>query len=217
MTMSQETQVKAETVDGVVRLSFEESIYTKDAVFGAAYVLLDRAFVHVDRFEGRLLVAVRPKPGVSIAADAIAGEFENEALAQTWRREIIHENRAVIENITSRALSGAAGPPGLDDLLDASLGDLGDAFDDPLGIAVSWEEKYGKKGDAEAPAQAQPGGDKPADTAPEASKPADTAPEASKPADTAPEASKPTDAAPQEDKPADGQPPVQAQGQGPTS
>lgn len=145
--MSQDPQIQAELSEGSVRLSFEEDIYPKDVVFGAAYVLLDRAFVHVDRKDGRLIVAVRPKPGVTIDARSVAGEFENEALAQAWRREILNENRALIESVTMRAFGGAAGPPGLDDLLDASLGDVGDAFDDPLGIAMSWEEKYGKKGE----------------------------------------------------------------------
>jgi hypothetical protein len=32
-------------------LSFEESLYPKDAVFGAAYALLDRCFVHLERRE----------------------------------------------------------------------------------------------------------------------------------------------------------------------
>lgn len=157
--MTQESQVRAEAVDGTVTLSFEESIYPKDAVFGAAYVLLDRAFVHVDRKEGRLLVSVRPKPGIGLDASLVAGEFENEALAQAWRREILSENRALIEGVTTRALGGAAGPPGLDDLLDASVGELGDAFDDPLGIAVSWEEKYGKgQGQGEASGAVESGG-----------------------------------------------------------
>jgi hypothetical protein len=93
-----------------------------------------------------LLVRLRVKPGVEVAFERLVGEFESEALAQSWRREIIKENQALIEGVTARALAGAAGPPGLDDLLDEDLGDLGDAFDDPLGIAVSWEEKYGKGG-----------------------------------------------------------------------
>ena len=150
--MSEQVQVTSQTQDGVVRLSFDETIYPRDAVFGAAYVLIDRAFVHLDHEAGKLIVSVRPKPGAALDAAAIAGEFENEALAQAWRREIIQENRALIEDISARAVGGAAGAPGLDDLLDASMGDLGDAFDDPLGIAVSWEEKYGKKG-PEASAQ----------------------------------------------------------------
>ena len=55
----------------------------------------------------------------------------------------------VSEMITSRALSGAAGPPGLDELLATEIGDAG-AFEDPLGIAMSWEEKYTKKKSAAA-------------------------------------------------------------------
>jgi His-Xaa-Ser system protein HxsD len=149
--MNEDHQVTAEeTAEGVV-LSFEESIYPKDAVFGAAYTLLDRCFVHIDRDGTHLKVRLRVKPGLSVQTDQLAGEFESEALAQAWRREIIRENQALIEGMTTRAVGGAAGPPGLDDLLDEDLGDLGDAFDDPLGIAVSWEEKYGK-GEAEASA-----------------------------------------------------------------
>ena len=49
-----------------------------------------------------------------------------------------------MESITARALAGAAGPPGLDELLAADIGDA-TAFEDPLGIAMSWEEKYLKK------------------------------------------------------------------------
>jgi len=153
--MSDQVQVTSQAQDGVIRLSFDETIYPRDAVFGAAYVLLDRAFVHLDHEAGKLIVSVRPKPGAALEASAVAGELENAALAQTWRREIIQENRALIESTTARALNGAGGAPGLDDLLDASLGDLGDAFDDPLGIAVSWEEKYGKKSPEAAAAESQ--------------------------------------------------------------
>jgi hypothetical protein len=42
------------------------------------------------------------------------------------------------------AIYGAAGPPGLDDLLAMDIGEES-AFEDPLGIAMSWEEKYTKK------------------------------------------------------------------------
>ena len=142
--MNENRQVTAEeTQEGVV-LSFEESIYPKDAVFGAAYALLDRCFVHIDRDGTKLSVRLRAKPGEKLSADQLAGEFESEALAQAWRREIIRENQSLIDGLSARASVGAAGPPGLDDLLEEDLGDLGDAFDDPLGIAVSWEEKYGK-------------------------------------------------------------------------
>ena len=86
---------------------------------------------------------MRAKSGAADTA-ALAGEFQNELLGQAWRRQIVDENRAFIESITTRALGGAAGPPGLDELLAMDIGEAS-AFDDPLGIAMSWEEKYKKK------------------------------------------------------------------------
>ncbi len=44
--------------------------------------------------------------------------------------------------MTRTAFSGAAGPPSLDDLDDSDFSE--EPFHDPLGIAESWEEKYGK-------------------------------------------------------------------------
>ena len=120
--MNENRQVTAEeTQEGVV-LSFEESIYPKDAVFGAAYALLDRCFVHIDRDGTKLSVRLRAKPGEKLSADLLAGEFESEALAQAWRREIIRENQSLIDGLSARASVGAAGPPGLDDLLEEDLG-----------------------------------------------------------------------------------------------
>ena len=42
-----------------------------------------------------------------------------------------------------QAIAGAMGEPSLDDLAAFDFSD--EAFDDPLGIAQSWEEKHGKK------------------------------------------------------------------------
>ena len=129
-----------------VHLKLPLALYPADALLGAAYVLLDRCFVHLDEPEtGRATVTLRAKPGA--ASTDVAGEFLNEALAQSWRRAILADNRASIEMISARAVSGAAGPPGLDDLLAMETSDQS-AFDDPLGIAMSWEDKYKKKSEA---------------------------------------------------------------------
>ena len=95
---------------------------------------------------------LKAKSGDSAAR--CAGELENEALAQAYRRRIAQSNRALIESITARAMAGAAGPPGLDDLLAMDIG-AETAFDDPLGIAMSWEEKYTKKKADKAAAAAE--------------------------------------------------------------
>lgn len=144
------SDIKVILGEGSVELEFEEGLYPKDAIYGAAYVFIDRCYVHLDRAsDKRIKVTLQAKSG---AADspALAGEFQNELLGQTWRRLIVEENRQLMESITARALGGAAGPPGLDELLAMDIGDES-AFEDPLGIAMSWEEKYAKKKDAPKP------------------------------------------------------------------
>lgn len=130
--------------EGSVELDLDESLYPKDAIYGSAYVFIDRCYVHLDRVgDGRIRVTLRAKaPGAD--TKAMSGEFENELLGQAWRRQIVEENRALIEAVTATAIAGAAGPPGLDDLLDMDISEES-AFEDPLGIAMSWEEKYAKK------------------------------------------------------------------------
>ena len=143
------SDIKTTLGEGAIELEFDEGLYPKDAVYGAAYVFIDRCYVHLDRAgDRRIVVTLRAKKNTALGADTTrlwAGEFENELLAQAWRRMIIELNRPFIESLTARALSGAAGPPGLDELLAMDIGES-TAFDDPLGIAMSWEEKYKKKG-----------------------------------------------------------------------
>ncbi|MCL2450360.1 MAG: hypothetical protein FWD17_15545, partial [Polyangiaceae bacterium] len=123
----------------------DASLYPLSAVYAAAYVFLDRYFVLLDRPSGgHLHVALAWKKGEPPegALRAAAGEFANELLSCAWRAKIADDNRAVIEQATAQALAGAMGAPTLDDLESFDFGS--EAFDDPLGIAMSWEEKYGK-------------------------------------------------------------------------
>ncbi len=144
--------VKAELSRGAVHLDVDPSIYPLDAIYGAAYIFIDRCYVFLDRLAaGGLRVTLQTKdesPAESLLR-ALVGEFSNELLSCAWRRQITEENRSLIEAVTSQALAGAMGPPSLDDLADFDFSD--DGFEDPLGIAQSWEEKHGRK----APAQAE--------------------------------------------------------------
>ncbi len=130
--------------DGWASVELSEELYPRDAIYGAAYVFLERSYLFLERAGDKLIrVRIRSKGDPADTA-ALAGDFENEALAQAYRRRLAAENRAYIEMIAGRALAGAAGPPGLDELLAMEIGDE-TAFEDPLGIAMSWEEKYAKK------------------------------------------------------------------------
>jgi His-Xaa-Ser system protein HxsD len=140
----------ADLLSGAVRLSVDSQLYPLGAVYAAAYVFLDRCYVLLDKPSEQLVrVTLTPKKAGADEASlrAFVGEFSNELLSAAWRRQIAQENRAVIEMVTSQAIAGAMGPPSLDDLAAFDFGD--ESFEDPLGIAMSWEEKYKKKDSAE--------------------------------------------------------------------
>jgi His-Xaa-Ser system protein HxsD len=128
--------------EGSARLELDEAVYPLEAVYGAAYIFIDRCYVLIDKpAAGKWRVTLAPKKDGDLGA--MAGEFANELLSCAWRHQITQQNRAVIETVTTQAIAGAMGPPSLDDLekFDFSA----ETFEDPLGIAKSWEEKYKKK------------------------------------------------------------------------
>ena len=127
-----------------VSVEFDETFYPRDAIYGAAYIFIDRCYVRLERpGAGRVAVRLERKPSTQATLEELVGEFQNELLGQAWRRQILDENRALLERVSARAVAGSAGPPGLDDLL--QIDTSGEAFDDPLGIAMSWEDRYKKK------------------------------------------------------------------------
>jgi His-Xaa-Ser system protein HxsD len=135
--------------EGAVTLTIDEAVYPLPAVYGAAYVFIDRCYVLIDRpraGQHRVTLAAKEAgqdDGAGAVLGALVGEFANELLSCAWRHQITTDNRATLEAVTSQALAGALGSPSLDDLASFDFGD--DALEDPLGIAVSWEEKYKKK------------------------------------------------------------------------
>jgi His-Xaa-Ser system protein HxsD len=154
-------QVAADVSRHAVTVTVDESIYPLDAIYGASYTFLDRCYVLLDRASATH-VRIRLSPKKASREDELrdwAGELLNELLSCAWRAQIVRENRAVIEAVTLQAVTGAMGPPTLDELQDFDFAE--EPFEDPLGIGLSWEEKYKKKG-GDAPttveAQAAPAG-----------------------------------------------------------
>ena len=143
------SQPQIETLDAersALTLSLDIGLYPRDVLYAAAYVFLDRAYVLLDRADSRFLVHVRGKQPLDEAAlRAMAGEFENELLAQALRLKVVKANQRVIEQITTLAIAGAAGALGGgadDDAVPLDIDDPADGFlDDPLHIATPWEAK----------------------------------------------------------------------------
>lgn len=139
--------VKVDGGASSVHLTVDTGLYPLEAVYSAAYVFLDRCYVFLDRTEDgkyRITLSTRELGADEGTLRAMVGEFANELLSCAWRHRITQQNRALIEQVTAQALAGAMGPPSLDDL-EAFDFFTEESFEDPLGIAVSWEEKYQKK------------------------------------------------------------------------
>jgi len=133
-------------------LSLDKGLYPLDAIYGAAYILIDRAYLFLNRKGETITVHLTPRrPDVDQdTLLAIAGEFANELLNQVLRKRIARENQGILETIVTQALAGASGAMAPTTQADQEEDDDLDFLDDPLGIAVPWEERFKKKGDDEA-------------------------------------------------------------------
>lgn len=118
--------------------------------------------------------------------EALQGEFANELLNQAVRRTLSRQNRRLRELIVAKALFAAGRPQELreimgavspnrapgggpaprpwdeatqeeQDELDRLLAEIEQDFaDDPMGIAVPWDEKYGDKGGSDEGGSSEP-------------------------------------------------------------
>ena len=122
-------------------ISLNPNLYSLDAIYGASYVFIDRAYILLDGDVKRgIKVFIKskhklPKKGL----EGLAGDFENELLNYALREKINKANRKIRERIIEKAL--AIPDPGLL----SPVQDCKDYLKDPLGIAIPWEKKHGKR------------------------------------------------------------------------
>lgn len=137
-------QTQIETIDletSTLSVSLDIDLYPRDALYAAAYVFLDRAYVLLDRVGERFVVHVRGKQPISEAGlRELAGEFENELLAQALRHRVVKTNQHIIEQVTALAISGAVGGDGRGGF-EEPVNDGMEFVEDPLGLAAPWEAK----------------------------------------------------------------------------
>jgi len=124
-------------------ISLNPKIYPLEAIYGACYVFIDRAYLFLDGYPKKeIKVSIMGKQELKLKdLEKIAGEFKNELLNYTLRLSIAKNTRKIRETIVERALFSAL--PRDEEI---ALEKEDKTFEeDPLGIAVPWEEKYKKK------------------------------------------------------------------------
>ena len=128
-----------------VSFDVDETVYSLDAIYGGAYLFVDRCFVFLSRPSPRIVNVRLTSRGPATPAelDALGGEFANELLSQVTRLRLSQATTRIREYYTAAALRAATAAPSVDDLLaELESEELGD---DPLEIRVPWEEKSGDK------------------------------------------------------------------------
>jgi len=123
-----------------------QKVYPLEVIYSTAYIYLDRCYVLLDKADKeRVSVRLKAQPDCTEEEfEIVVGEFENELLNQAFRRKVALRTESLRDAIVHRALFSAM-PESLDLGLDDD--DDGDYLEDPLGIAVPWEEKFNTEKD----------------------------------------------------------------------
>ncbi len=133
-----------------VELKISSDIFSKEAVITTCCQFLNDTYAFLEKFPQKsndITVRLTPKePGIS--ATCLRDRFKKELINNTLRFNIAERNKDIREHIIKTALffsagAGAAGKNILDGKQDASLDDNWE--DDPLKIALPWEEKHKTK------------------------------------------------------------------------
>lgn len=142
-------------------IKLNPQFYPPEVVYSASYVLLEKAYFWFDGDPRReMQVSIIPKEGYK--ADEISKEFNEELINYLEYRNNYERNKDIRYIILQKAIETAqrTTPPTSEeekentnedeleeideeDLFDSADEDLSYLDEDPLEIAVPWEEKYG--------------------------------------------------------------------------
>ena len=143
MSDAVELNLEYSTGERLVRFVVDETLYPLEALYGAAYLFIDKCFVFLERPEDKkVLVNLRTKKSAKEEdLEALAGEFANELLNQILRWRVSEATAQIREYTMARAFVSHPAQTSIDALL-AEL-DAEELEEDELEISVPWETNDG--------------------------------------------------------------------------
>lgn len=141
--MSEEIDFQFQLSEREISFELDEQVYALDAVYGTAYLFIDRCYVFLSRpADQRVSVRLRTKGTASEAElEALAGEFANELLNQVLRTRLGDSTARIREYYMARAFFSTETDSTINQLL-AEL-DAEELEEDALEIAVPWKKADG--------------------------------------------------------------------------
>lgn len=149
---SQKSTMEIHRKENCVVISISPKIYSLDVVYSAAYVFLDKAYILLSgEPKKEIMVELRPKEKRN-EIEKLGREFSNELINYAFYKKQSEKNAPIRQAILQRALLTSELQPREEEV--GKIEEIGekefersdaDYLEDPEGIAVPWEEKYGKK------------------------------------------------------------------------
>jgi len=134
-------------VKDAVFLSVNPKVYSLETVYSAAYIFLDRAYIVLDGDpKKKVIVKLIPKTKENLKTMGL--EFFNELVNYSDYQRRAEQTRKIRETLIQRALiTNDPSTLQVSDEFDEEIECLDDEefLEDPEGIAIPWEEKYGSK------------------------------------------------------------------------
>jgi His-Xaa-Ser system protein HxsD len=137
---------KVDSSSNSVSVLLDESVFPRPVGLAAAYHFLDRCYVRLERRPQRRL-QVRLKGKEPLDGSALRGlgeEFGNELVHQLMRHQVSERTEQLRAILVGRAMLSAEPEEAPEAAAPAEAPGMLDYLDDPLGIAVPWEEKHGE-------------------------------------------------------------------------
>ena len=136
-----------------INFSLKKELYTKDIIYRVCYSFIENYYIFLDIDDKSWLINLKTKDNSPIKnLQNLKGEFNNSLINESFRDSLLDKTKKIKEIIIARALYGSDNSSidtegNFEDLInsdDYSFIDdeYDDYLEDPLGIAVPWEEKY---------------------------------------------------------------------------
>jgi His-Xaa-Ser system protein HxsD len=119
-----------------IKFSLNSQLFPLEAVYATCYNFINRLYIYLDKRGNNILVSFQPKEGDKINLRAFEGKFRNELLHNALRMKIAESNAKIREYIIGQAIYSSL--PGEKTEGNAKRKSY---IEDPLGIAIPWEEK----------------------------------------------------------------------------
>jgi His-Xaa-Ser system protein HxsD len=139
-------KTKIDLKNNAITFWLDSKIYSMESIYNTAYVFLDRAYVYLDGDpEKEIEVHLKGKEKLDgKKLEALQGEFLNELLNFLLRWEVARNNQKIREYIVASALVSSL-PSEFLSQTNLAEAETASWKEDPLGIAVPWEEKRKKR------------------------------------------------------------------------